>query len=1328
MKKLLKPISLAILFQFFVLFATAQFTCLFSDTAQYNLPDDAQELYASKNGWVLPANGTLRILFVFVEIDYDTGTDPNPNGTDEWPIHSIPVWAGNLLDPQVPTGQPNGLLTQYYQEASFGNYNLIGDYLVAPDNGGVFKILKSQASSQGHENAAINKINQQLNGNVVTANGLNNINYFDNWSKTTSGKPKITPSIDSPNKWDHIMFIWRNRLDDKGHPYNGTGNANPGSIITPLLGYYSDSYSNFGTFKSIPLAIARHEYAHLLYGGNDFHSAGGGWGSPTSNPYDYWIPQTGGWSVLGLSGSSLQTWNAWDRQRMGWKAPGNSYNPSARNAANTAEANGDLDATNANDAGIYTLRDFITSGDAIRIKLPFTDPEDEFPEFLWIENHTGTENNGSPFDHWQYEEATCVEPFIAGMLTYIQIDRAITESSSYSEVYSGYANYIRPLTADGRFDRSFESVSTFNDCVQWGDTWAFIEGLPNPLTGGCEEEHYTVDVDNNDVIGQSDQRLNFTKKINGTYYKHLYELGNTSHVFTLEGNKKIGISSNPSSASSMNLISGKTPNNQEKNLHKVYLNGVSVEIIACDANKNLQVQIRFDDVDVDSDVRWCADEIVLSPVTTASGYSLNLKSGKKILLDQGTTATRMDNPITFNGQSVFVSPTLFRCTANTVFNMETNSTLELDNASTLQLEPGSSLDVNNGAKIDLKNNSDLIVQNNATLTFKAGSSLYLSGTSELVVEEGGTLVFESGVNVYGNSTDKITVNGNIQVGTQVTFQKNGSSGYFYGLVLNNSTMQTSLNEVTFNEAQLHNYGAELNITNCSFISCPVVYSHYGDVTVTNSSFQDTWLYIENTTANQSLVATVDNCTFTGNQNNGLAAIDIWNYSNFVIEDNTINGYYNGVQVWQSGGGTSAYSNRNIYNNEIYNCLTTGITVYSSTVSLALNYLHGNTYGIRLLNNSNTSLNGNSGATSYNQTNYITNNTSYELYASTGSFPWYFRYNVIIDEDNLGNPSDPMVYSQPPSGGGLSLKDVRYNCWGNNFSPSADLYPVGYMVDPIYCPSGGDHKSTEIALEGFQQGLDNFENGQYADAREAFENIINQYPKTQYAEASMKELFALEKFMDNDYNTLKQYYNTNDSIQADTALTKLAVFLSNKCEVELQNWQTAINHYESIIENPESPEDSIFAIIDLGYTYLLMGDSGYKSSAQGRLQEYIPASTEEFSKNRDYLISLLPFGKSSQNIEDPVAANGQGKLLQNTPNPFTNTTSIQFTLGSKEYTNVEIRVYDQVGKEVKRTPINSAKEGANMVELNMQGLPAGIYYYSLIINQKQADTKKMVVVR
>jgi hypothetical protein len=76
--------------------------------------------------------------------------------------------------------------------------------------------------------------------------------------------------------------------------------------------------------------------------------------------------------------------------------------------------------------------------------------------------------------------------------------------------------------------------------------------------------------------------------------------------------------------------------------------------------------------------------------------------------------------------------------------------------------------------------------------------------------------------------------------------------------------------------------------------------------------------------------------------------------------------------------------------------------------------------------------------------------------------------------------------------------------------------------------------------------------------------------------------------------------------------------------------------------------------------------------------------------------------------------------------YQNNDSIQFNLNSSELSSVEIRIHDQVGKEIQRIPVKSAKEGSNTVELNMQGLPSGIYYYSLIVNGNQTDAKKMMV--
>jgi len=617
----------------------------------------------------------------------------------------------------------------------------------------------------------------------------------------------------------------------------------------------------------------------------------------------------------------------------------------------------------------------------------------------------------------------------------------------------------------------------------------------------------------------------------------------------------------------------------------------------------------------------------------------------------------------------------------------------------------------------------LSVENSATLTLSPNSSFTIVNT-DITVNSSGNLYLNSGSNIFGELSSELNIYGNISVGTDVDFESIDETK----LEINLGANPVSITNGNFTNCQIKSYANPLSITTQSHFINSSVEQSVNNFTISGATFRNSNVIATNMIVGPGLInntATITGCAFT-TDDPAQTAIYLFNYTKFSFTNNTIHGYYNGIHLNQSGLGISG--NQCLMNNDIDISTMYGIMIYNSNAALAENHLFNNYKGIGCLNRSSVALVGNPNANTYDEENVIENNTSYEVYASSGSFPWYFKYNAIIDDNNQGNQyGDPLVYYD----GAASRIDVKYNCWGNNFDPYQDLFPQNldaYLVFPTYCPPGGSHKSTEIALDDFLEGLDYFEKEQYADAKASFESIIQLYPKTQYAEAAMKELFSLEKFVANDYGTLKQYYGTNDSIKADTVLAKLAVFLSNKCEIEMQNWQTAIDHFEGIIENPETPEDSIFAIIDLGYTYLLMGDSSYKSTAQGRLLEHKPVSQETFSTKRDYLLSLLPFEKSGQQIELPFGANKQGELLQNVPNPFSNTTNIQFNLNSNEFSIVEIRINDQVGKEVQRILVKSANEGANTIELNMQGLPSGIYYYSLIVNGTQTDTKKMVVVR
>ena len=146
-----------------------------------------QAVKETKNGYFLPGSGTIRVLVAFVEVNYDNMPDPYTPSA-EWPVDTLPVWANNLFDPTTPVGLGNGDVTRFFQQASRGNLLVLGDYLQAPTNGGVFKVLNSLGGTSISN--VISKINSTMSNNIITHNGLNNVSFFDSWTPTNSGDPK----------------------------------------------------------------------------------------------------------------------------------------------------------------------------------------------------------------------------------------------------------------------------------------------------------------------------------------------------------------------------------------------------------------------------------------------------------------------------------------------------------------------------------------------------------------------------------------------------------------------------------------------------------------------------------------------------------------------------------------------------------------------------------------------------------------------------------------------------------------------------------------------------------------------------------------------------------------------------------------------------------------------------------------------------------------------------------------------------------------------------------------------------------------------------------
>jgi hypothetical protein len=83
------------------------------------------------------------------------------------------------------------------------------------------------------------------------------------------------------------------------------------------------------------------------------------------------------------------------------------------------------------------------------------------------------------------------------------------------------------------------------------------------------------------------------------------------------------------------------------------------------------------------------------------------------------------------------------------------------------------------------------------------------------------------------------------------------------------------------------------------------------------------------------------------------------------------------------------------------------------------------------------------------------------------------------------------------------------------------------------------------------------------------------------------------------------------------------------------------------------------------------------------------------------------------------------LSQNYPNPFNPTTNIKFQITNNKF--VILKVYDNLGKEVRTLVQQELKAGYYIVNFNAENLPSGVYFYKLTADGF-SDVKKMALIK
>jgi len=106
--------------------------------------------------------------------------------------------------------------------------------------------------------------------------------------------------------------------------------------------------------------------------------------------------------------------------------------------------------------------------------------------------------------------------------------------------------------------------------------------------------------------------------------------------------------------------------------------------------------------------------------------------------------------------------------------------------------------------------------------------------------------------------------------------------------------------------------------------------------------------------------------------------------------------------------------------------------------------------------------------------------------------------------------------------------------------------------------------------------------------------------------------------------------------------------------------------------------------------------------------YVVGGIDEAALSVDTVEQIVPQGTAG--IDDDLALLKGYKLEQNFPNPFTNSTRINYTLPTGSFTT--LKVYDVMGNELVALVNGNKQAGNHFVNLSAKRLKSGIYYYRL----------------
>ncbi|MCD4830098.1 MAG: T9SS type A sorting domain-containing protein [Candidatus Cloacimonetes bacterium] len=629
---------------------------------------------------------------------------------------------------------------------------------------------------------------------------------------------------------------------------------------------------------------------------------------------------------------------------------------------------------------------------------------------------------------------------------------------------------------------------------------------------------------------------------------------------------------------------------------------------------------------------------------------------------------------------------------------------------------------------------DMIIPTGRTVTID-NSTLTLSSfggrNATITVEDGATLTIGNGVTIEGEAATFIPT-----AGSDIQVEIPGNSIEVYGdLMFTGAPMFFS----SVGWDGIHLITANCVCTGGVFIKTPLVLDEHSSFAGDDLSFTDSPINVD--TSDLEL----DECELLNSPISGFyydpgpfqqqrhinitdsdlsdsmedPAVLLTNYPDFEFAGNTISDNSIGLYIEESG----LSGPRLIEDNIIEDNSLAGVVLYHSYVELSgHNVIRNNNRGMIVYHDTNWEMIGDNAYPM--QTVY--GNTHEEILFAYNSAPTgaTFYFNQISDTDVNHEYALMKCYTTPSS-----VIDVADNSWGTLFSPSLDLFPEGlYAYQPIWVP--GNPRSTSFDDEELYDMAQQYENDEsYLLAKSTYEDLIEEYPSSKFAKLSASALLALEKQLGSNYEDLQAYYASICTDSLDAELTRVCDYLDNYCNLEIGEYETAIEWFEAVIDDAPTLEDSVYAVIDAGFTYLLMMENeegGDRGAYTGRMAWLRPESQSAHEKRKAELLALLWGDSEGEGQDIPAVVS----MTQNYPNPFNPTTMIKFSIPDEA--RVKLTIYNIRGQRVVSLLEDTLPSGFHEVVWNGKDatgrtVSSGVYFYRLETGDRTL-TKKMLLLK